>query len=122
LALECGVTVHAGEGEQTVIGYNWETATLFVDRTQSGRSAFSPAFPGRSGGPLTLQDGVFSLRIYVDAQSVEVFGNEGEAVISSLIFPESTFTGLEFYAVAGEARILSLAIFRLLPCIRGHHP
>jgi fructan beta-fructosidase len=114
-ALECGVRVYAGEEEQTVIGYNRETATLFVDRMQSGRSAFSPAFPGRSGGPLTLQDGVFSLRIYLDAQSVEVFGNEGEAVISSLIFPESAFTGIECYAVAGEARILSLDVFRLLP-------
>jgi fructan beta-fructosidase len=114
-ALECGVRVYAGEEEQTVIGYDRETATLFVDRMQSGRSAFSPAFPGRSGGPLTLQDGVLSLRIYLDAQSVEVFGNEGEAVISSLIFPESAFTGIECYAVAGEARILSLDVFRLLP-------
>jgi fructan beta-fructosidase len=114
-ALECGVRVHAGEGEQTVIGYDRETATLFVDRTRSGRSAFSPAFPGRSGGPLTLQDGTFSLRIYLDAQSVEVFGNKGEVVISSLIFPESAFTGLECYAAAGEARLLSLDVFRLQP-------
>lgn len=114
-ALECGVRVHAGREEQTVIGYDRKTATLFVDRRRAGRSTFSPAFSGCHGGRLALRDGVLSLHIYLDAQSVEVFGNDGETVISSLIFPEAAFAGLECYAAGGAARLLSLDVYDLRP-------
>lgn len=113
--LECGIKVHTGDGEWTTIGYETGGAELFVDRTYSGRVDFSEAFPGRSGGMLTAVNGIFSLRIYVDCSSVEVFGNDGATVISSLIFPESATTGLECYARGSEARFLSLDVYQLQP-------
>jgi len=112
-AAECGLRVHAGEGEQTMIGYDAGRAVLFTDRTQSGRTHFSAAFPGRHGAPLAAKGGLIALRIYLDRSAVEVFGNEGEAVVSSLIFPESGTTGLEWYAFGGEARLISLDIYHL---------
>jgi len=112
-ASEFGIRVHAGEGEQTTIGYDSSAGVLFVDRSRSGRTDFSPAFPGRYGGPLVPVGGLIALRIFLDCSSVEVFGNEGEAVISSLIFPESTTASLECYAVGGDVRLTALDIYQL---------
>ena len=112
-ATECGVRVHAGDDEQTTIGYDAGQALLFVDRTHSGRTDFSAAFPGRHGGPLTIGAGLITLHIFLDRSSVEVFGNAGETVVSSLIFPETGTTGLEWYALDGEARLTSLDIYHL---------
>jgi fructan beta-fructosidase len=112
-ATECGVRVLSGEGEQITIGYDVPAATLFVDRTRSGRTDFAPAFPGRHGGPLAATDGAVTLRIFLDRCSVEVFGNEGECTVTSLIFPEGDRSGLEFYARGGAAQLLALDIYHL---------
>jgi sucrose-6-phosphate hydrolase SacC (GH32 family) len=63
---------------------------MYVDRTKN--VAFHPAFSGRHAGPLEPDaERRIRLWILVDASSVEVFGNEGEAVITDLVFrqPES---------------------------------
>jgi fructan beta-fructosidase len=114
-AAECGVRVVAGDGEQTTIGYDAQSATLFVDRTHAGNAAFRPAFPGRHGGPLTPVQGAITLRIFLDRSSAEAFGNDGECVVTSLIFPTTERQGLEFYAQGGTARLLSLAVYPLQP-------
>ena len=112
---ECGLRMHMGGGEQTTIGYDGRMSALFVDRTRSGRGDFSPDFLGRHGGPLKPTEGAISLHIYLDRSSVEVFGNDGEVVISSLIFPETDCTGLECYAIGGDARLVSLDVYQLQP-------
>jgi fructan beta-fructosidase len=112
-AAECGVRVHAGAGEHTSIGYDARAAVLFVDRATSGRTAFSPDFAGRHGSPLALSDGALTLRLYLDRCSVEAFGNDGETVVTSLIFPTAERSGLEFYAVGGEAEFVSLDVYQL---------
>ena len=60
--------------------------------------------------PLRLKDGRLRLRILVDRASVEVFGNDGEAVIPSCFLP-SEDRGLEFYSSGGAAKIVSLAVY-----------
>jgi len=59
---------------------------------------------------LRLKDGRLKLRILVDRASVEVFGNDGEAVIPSCFLP-SEATSLEFYATGGAAKLVSLAVY-----------
>jgi fructan beta-fructosidase len=112
-ATECGVRVVSGEHEQTTIGYDMREATLFIDRTRSGKTDFKRAFPGRHGGPLSPANGAVTLRIFLDRSSVEVFGNDGECVVTSLIYPESGRSGLQFYALDGPARLVSLEIYHL---------
>ncbi len=107
-AKEFGVRVLKGEEEQTTISYDAEQKTISVDRTQSGIVDFHPAFSGRHSGPLSPDDdNTIRLRILVDACSVEVFGNDGETVITDLVFPKSSSTGIELYATGGECRVIS---------------
>jgi fructan beta-fructosidase len=88
-------------------------AKLFVDRTRSGHTDFNAAFPGRHGGPLYPMHGLVTMRIFLDRTSVEVFGNDGECVVTSLIFPTAERTALEFYALGGAAQLDVLDVFHL---------
>ena len=112
-ATECGIRAHSGEREHTTVGYDRGTATLFVDRTQSGPADVSPAFSGRHAAPLAQVGETISMRLFIDRTSVEVFGNDGDSVVTSLIFPEGPQITLEFYATGGEARLVSADIFQI---------
>jgi fructan beta-fructosidase len=113
-AADFGLEVRQGRGEQTTIGINKEKSELFVDRVHSGITGFSATFPGRHAAPLRLVDSkIARLHIFVDRSSVEVFGNDGETVISDRIFPSGGSQGLRLYSGGGEARIVKLRIWNL---------
>ncbi len=73
--------------ERTDVGYEVDTAKLYVDRRYSGNVDFHPAFAGRHAGSLPQVDGEIQIRLLVDTSSVEVFGNAGYRVITDRIFP-----------------------------------
>jgi len=112
-AIGFAFAVRAGDDAQTVIGYDVNTATLFVDRTRSGNTEFSPDFAGRQDAPLQTADGTVRLHIFVDTCSVEVFGGSGEAVITDLIFPSRLSRGLALEVTGGTITIASLAVYPL---------
>lgn len=104
-------------GEETVIGYDSTTEELYVDRTRSGASDFSSAFPGVQRAPLKAENGKVTLRILVDWSSVEVFGGSGEAVITDQIFPDPDSQGVQVFAENGSveldrARVWHLGTYR----------
>ncbi|MFJ9148426.1 glycoside hydrolase family 32 protein [Streptomyces sp. NPDC102270] len=101
-----GLKVRTGAGgEETVIGYDTTTEELYVDRTRSGASDFSSAFPGVQRAPLKAENGKVELRILVDWSSVEVFGGSGEAVITDQIFPDPDSQGVQVFAENGSVRL-----------------
>ena len=108
-----GLCVRVGEGAHTTIGFEVSSQNLFVDRRQSGSTDFSPDFPGKHSGALPLEDGRVRLHIFVDACSVEVFGNDGRTVITDLIFPPSGAEGVELFAEGGAVLVHSLEMWRL---------
>ncbi len=112
-AKEFGLLVREGEEERTLIGYNTEARQLFVDRTRSGRSDFSSSFAGRHFGAMRTNGNRVSLHLFVDRSSVEVFGNDGETVITELIFPKPDSQGLSVYAEGGSVRLISMTVWRL---------
>lgn len=50
-------------------------------------------------------NGVLSLRLFFDYSSVEVFVNEGEACLSSRIYPDADCRELALFARTGERRL-----------------
>ncbi|MEU6626214.1 GH32 C-terminal domain-containing protein [Streptomyces litmocidini] len=105
-----GFTVRTGEGQETVIGYDTTTQELYVDRTRSGAVDFHGDFPGVQRAPLTARNGRVELRILVDWSSVEVFGGDGEAVITDQIFPSPDSDGIRLFAEGGSARLDSAEV------------
>jgi fructan beta-fructosidase len=108
-----GLNVREGMNEETVIGYDAMTGTVFVDRTQSGENSFGDEFARRMDAPVRLIDGKVKLHIFVDWSSVEVFVNDGEQVITSRIFPDPKSVGLSLFADGGDASLASLTFWPL---------
>ncbi|GAA2117728.1 hypothetical protein GCM10009759_64400 [Kitasatospora saccharophila] len=113
-AKKFGLKVRTGAGQETVIGYDTANQRLYVDRTKSGAVDFDPNFPGVQTAPLKPQkDGKIHIRVVVDWSSVEVFGGQGEAVITDQVFPDPSSQGVQLFAEGGSARLDSLKLWHL---------
>ncbi len=113
-ARRCGVRVLKRGDQQTEVGYNADTGSIYIDRTKSGVVDFHPAFAGVHAGPLKPDEqGRIRLHLLVDRCSVELFGNHGETVITDLVFPAATSDQVELFAEGGACRMVSCQVYRL---------
>jgi fructan beta-fructosidase len=105
--------------EETVVGIDTEKAQIFVDRTRSGKTDWSPDFPARMTAPMKHSQAQSTrFDIVVDENSVEVFAEDGETVFSSLIFPSAGSTGVGFFMTpvppgSEPARVRDFEVFPL---------
>lgn len=110
------LAVRVGGTDETVIRYVQSSGELQVDRTSSGDVSYDP-----NAGGVHVEtfwpgaDGVVRLRVLVDECSVEVFGGEGQAVISDLIFPSMTSDGLYLVTAGGDVVLQSVEVFAIVP-------
>jgi sucrose-6-phosphate hydrolase SacC (GH32 family) len=51
--------------------------------------------------------------VFVDRSSIEVFANNGEMTMTSLIFPDSLGKGFELFSNGGTVKLLSLDVYQL---------
>ena len=114
---EFGASVHSSAREQTRLACDLKNGRLQLDRTRSGRIDFHPAFSGVHSGPLRSIDGKVRLHLLLDTGSIEVFANDGETVLTDLIFPESADLNLRLFATGNsdQIRVKSLQIWELDP-------
>ncbi|KRF13637.1 GH32 C-terminal domain-containing protein [Paenibacillus sp. Soil787] len=94
-----------GSGQETSVSYDAKLEQLTVDRTHSGITSFEKGFAEKVSAPLKLKDGKLKLRFFVDESSLEVFGNDGEVVVSNLIFPDPTSNRLELTALESSVTL-----------------
>jgi fructan beta-fructosidase len=88
--------------EETVVGVDRAKGQIFVDRTHSGYVSFSPDFPAKTVAPLKHPDATkIPIEIVVDRNSVEVFAEDGETVLTNLFYPSDSSRGLLFYSLGG---------------------
>lgn len=117
-ATDFGITIRAGQGQGTRIGYDRIKNEMYVDRTASGDmprhegQQIGPSWAGRYAAPLTAADGRIRLRIFVDRSSVEVFGNEREQ-ISTLILPRRDSKGTSTFCEGGNVQVEQLMVHRI---------
>ncbi|MBP1137916.1 levanbiose-producing levanase [Arthrobacter sp. PvP023] len=120
-----------GTAQETLLRYaagtgSSATGTMTVDRGQSGRGDFTRYFAGAmadnsstawSSETVTLAGGGserrVKLRALVDSSSVELFGGDGTAAITSLVFPDPSSAGLSFSTSGGTARLVSAKVHQL---------
>jgi fructan beta-fructosidase len=110
---ECGFKLRVGEGEATLVGYDANARTVFLDRAHSGNVAFAPDFAASHSLPVNLDEGNVRLHILVDTCSVEVFASDGLVVISDLVFPSSSSTGVGVFSTGSPLRLASLQAWQL---------
>jgi hypothetical protein len=93
-----GLEVHRGQGAVTRIECDPSAGRLRLDRRHSGETRFHPAFPGVMEAPLRIQAGRLYLQVWCDTSSSEVFANEGEVVLTALVFPPPGATNWAVFA------------------------
>ncbi len=112
-ASEVRFRVKEGGGAFATVGVDFGSGTAFVARDADAAAASMPdAYRAVRTAPVSVRDGVVTLDVIVDASSGEVFVNDGEAVLSSLVFGAPGANGLSVESVAGAAELRS---FRLAP-------
>ncbi|MEP7188218.1 MAG: GH32 C-terminal domain-containing protein, partial [Roseiflexaceae bacterium] len=107
-----GFRLRQGVQMGVAVAYDMQAASIFVDRTGADVLAFDPNFPGKHAAPLDALGGRIMLHLFLDTCSVEVFGNDGNVVITDLIFPNPDDDRLELFAVGGTAIMRSLVVYR----------
>jgi fructan beta-fructosidase len=112
-ATEFGFQVRKGATEYTTIGYDVANKQLFVDRTNSGSFDYGSNVVGNHEGSLNISNGTVKMHIFIDRSAVEVFGNNGETVITDQIFPNPSSKGLKIYSKDGDVSLKSLEIYPL---------
>ncbi|MEM1084118.1 MAG: GH32 C-terminal domain-containing protein [Verrucomicrobiota bacterium] len=65
------------------------------------------------GAPVTLIDGALKVRILIDRGIIEVFANDGEAVITSSYANDLEIDTIEISAEGGDAELVKLEVTRL---------
>jgi fructan beta-fructosidase len=91
-------------GEEVVI--NKEMGLVTVDRRKAGNSNFNRDFAAAHSAPMSWK--AESLRIFLDASSIELFVNDGELVLTSLLFPTSPWKKVTVIQGLDEVEILDL--------------
>ncbi len=109
-ATRFGCRVGTGDQITTTIYYDIDTQQLAVDRTQSAATAFHPEFSGVYCAPLSPQNGMLRLHLLLDRCTVELFGNDGLAAITALIFPDEACQRITFFSEGGSVTLRSLII------------
>ncbi|SIT05848.1 glycoside hydrolase family 32 protein [Belliella pelovolcani] len=77
---------------------------ISFNRSQSGLVDFSDQFPALHRIPLFGID-VKDIRVFLDRSSIEIFINDGESVITELIFPKSAYTALSLKGMDSKVKI-----------------
>ncbi|RYL95877.1 glycoside hydrolase family 32 protein [Sporolactobacillus sp. THM7-4] len=106
-ASEFGIKFRVGKTEETVIRYNSVAEKLVLDRSKSGQ-----AVDGFRRTELT-NSGRLKLHIYLDRSSVEVFADDGKAVMTSRIYPTEENRGTQLFATGGSVKVMKMRVWEL---------
>jgi fructan beta-fructosidase len=112
-AEEFGFKLRKSDAEETIVSYKTKYSGIYVDRSHSGKVLFNENFPRINFSELKPVNNKIKMHIFVDTSSVEVFGNDGEAVMTNLIFPDSKSKGIELFSKGGNVKLNHLEIYKL---------
>lgn len=82
-------------GEYIEVGFEKNENRFYIDRTQSGKTDFHKEFAQKSVANRISTANTINLKLLLDQTSVELFGDDGLNVMSSIFFPSSTFNKIQ---------------------------
>ena len=105
------LTEKNGTTKKVIVGYDAVGQKLYVDCTGSESQNKSHENLIQSA-PMKPVNGIITIQILLDKSSLEVFGNGGQRVISTMIYPDKDATGISIFS-EGNAIIRSLKMWDL---------
>ena len=98
--------------EKVAMYYDVVRKQFVMDRSASGIVGFSRDFPAVTVAPVRNTDQIH-LRLFIDRSSVEAFGEEGEYVMTNLVFPAEPYNRMVFSSDKGSYIVKSMNVYRL---------
>ncbi|HLG40952.1 MAG TPA: glycoside hydrolase family 32 protein [Chitinophagaceae bacterium] len=105
LAADFQLTFSNTNNEKVILKKNGDQ--IIFNRSQSGITAFNDDFSRLHYAPVKGMD-IKKIKAYIDRSSMEFFFNEGELVMTELVFPKSSYTLLETQGIKEQATIHQL--------------
>ncbi|GAA4502207.1 GH32 C-terminal domain-containing protein [Gluconacetobacter tumulicola] len=104
-AVRFGLVFSNARGEELRVGYDGTTGRYFSDRRKAADPAFSPKFAPRiDTAPRTAMRQPVTLRLLMDAASMELFADNGQTVMTETIFPSEKFDRVALFSEGGSVR------------------
>ncbi|WP_114749208.1 glycoside hydrolase family 32 protein [Pleomorphovibrio marinus] len=93
------------DGEKVVFEKKGDRVTF--DRSKSGITDFSEAFSDIHSAPLNGLE-IDELRLFLDRSSIEIFINDGELVMTEIVFPEFPYSQVKLTGFKGNSTLHAL--------------
>lgn len=100
------------KGEKVAMYYDVVRKQFVMDRSASGIVGFSRDFPAVTVAPVRNTDQIH-LRLFIDRSSVEAFGEDGEYVMTNLVFLAEPYNRMVFSSDKGSYIVKSMNVYRL---------
>ncbi|MBO0940000.1 glycoside hydrolase family 32 protein [Fibrella sp. HMF5335] len=112
-AKKVGIRLLKSGAEESVLTYDTATQTLSFDRTHSGNVTFSDRFPSIESVRVAPQNGRLKLHLLVDKSIIEIFANDGQRVMTDLVFPTKHEGNIELFSDGGAAVFDALTVWEV---------
>lgn len=100
-----GIQILKTASQSVTIGYDPDKNEIFIDRSQSGFTGFHPEFAEVDHYELNQISKKVELVIFLDQNLLEVYIQNGEAVITALIFPKDLYGKAEWFGLSQDGEI-----------------
>lgn len=107
-----GFNILKGGDEQTVIGYETDSMRMFVDRSKSGYVRILD-YAKTYYAELLPENNQVRLHIFADVSSIELFGNDGVANMTTMVLPSPNSKAIEIFAEGGVVELSRLDIYEM---------
>lgn len=104
-ALQYGLTIQHTKTQYTTILINTKENDLTLERKYSGEVGFSDNFSIPQVIKIKGTERI-QLRMIIDSSSIELFINEGEQALTSLVYPDKTCERLSLFASKGDVKLV----------------
>jgi len=99
-------------GDELEVFYSGANGTFTIDRSGLKNISFSNDFSGIHEAPFIAKEGM-KLQILIDESSIEVFGNNGELVMTDLFFPSDDFDQMTMICEGNNISIIEAKFYKL---------
>ena len=106
-----GIKISTGKSRQFEIVFCKEKQCCFVDRTTTGVNPHDK-FAGKYKAPVDFTQEFLTIKLLMDVSQSELFINNGEVVMSNLLFPED-FYKVKLFATGGDLVIEKSIIYEM---------
>ncbi|TAE61260.1 MAG: glycoside hydrolase family 32 protein [Bacteroidetes bacterium] len=100
-----GLKLFNSLGEEVRIGYRTIDNQYFIDRSKAGKSAFSDNFAGLHIAPRQVSGNRYTMRIWLDVASAELFADGGLTTMTDIFFPNEDFGQVAVFSEGGEVKV-----------------